>query len=195
MNIMQHRQRKYLLIPFLIILCPWFYLLLWIPPFSLIPSLPFELLTIFTGEFLPDIGLLFLEDAPLLLYVMLAGAVILNIRNAMLLYKTQNLQKAKTGLFVIRTASAFTYPALLWGLLLAIFFLMGPDRNKHIFFLIALSFPALNISGALYAIPLILQLKKEQKIGVPASVCSILFQFIIGLDLITVLYINKKMKA
>ena len=71
---------------------------------------------------------------------------------------------------------------------------MGPERNVHIFLLILLSLPALNLLGLFYAVPLILQLKKEHKTGLPGTVFYLIFSCIIGFDIVTAFLIQKKRK-
>ena len=72
---------------------------------------------------------------------------------------------------------------------------MGPEANKHILFLMGLSIITLNLSGTFYAVPLLLQLKKEQKISSLTAVSYTVFQFILGMDIITTFLIMKELKT
>ena len=165
-----------LLFPDLVIICPMLFLVLFIPPFTLI-MLPFAWIEAFFQIALyDDLMDLILEDIPFLLYSMLVMA---------------DLQSA---FYRIRFMSILLYPALFWGMILGIFFLLGPSRNEHIFLSILLSLPALNLSGAFYAIPLILHLRKTQKLVLSETIFGLIFSVVIGLDLLTALFIRKKLK-
>ncbi len=58
-----------------------------------------------------------------------------------------------------------------------------------------LSIITLNLSGTFYAVPLLLQLKKEQKISSLTAVSYTVFQFILGMDIITTFLIMKELKT
>lgn len=173
-----NRNHINLAFPLLLIISPWIFLFIWIPPFGLI---------------IYDID--FRYGWPPYFYSMLIGGGMLNFGNAMFLFITHKIEKSRNAFLLIRSVCVFTYPALVWGLLLSILFLMGPEANKHIFLLMALSIIALNLSGAFYAIPLLLQLKKEQKISLLTTVSYTIFQFIFGMDVITTFLIMKELKT
>lgn len=166
--------------PIILLICPLLFLILWIPPFGI--WLPTEISDFFLAS----------KPAILFCYAILICAVALNWINAFHLSRNQNFKGMQTSLLIIRIASIIVYPALVWGQLLAIVYLMGPTDNQHIFFLITLSFVALNISGMFYAIRLILHLKKTHKIGLFAANCYIIFGFIIGFDIISALMLQNK---
>lgn len=167
-----------MIFPLLLIICPWFFLFIWIPPFNLI-----------------DYGVDFRYGWPPYFYLILIAVVMVNFVNAMFLLITHKTEKSRNALFFIRMVCVFTYPALVWGFLLSIFFLMGPDENKHIFCLMAFSFIALNLSGAFYAVPLLLRLKKEGKIRLLTTFLYTIFQFVFGMDVITTFIIMKELKT
>lgn len=133
-----------------------------------------------------------LEKAPPLFYAALAGGMILNLVNAVALSRKSDFENVRKALVLIRAVSVITYPALLWGFLCSVFFLLGPKRNEHMLFLITLSLPVLNLSGAFYSVPLILHLRKEQKIGILATVFYIIFSFIIGADIFAAFSVRNK---
>lgn len=180
MKAIQLNQWKVWLFPFLLLICPCFFLSLWIIPFC------FWLPT--------DISYFLLSSKPgtLFCYAILLCGVALNWINAVHLSKTQNFKGMQISLLIIRIASIIVYPALLWGQLQAILYLMGPAENQHIFFLITLSLVALNISGMFYVIRLIFHLKKIHKAGLLAVNCYIIFGFIIVFDIISVLILQNK---
>lgn len=185
-------QNRNLFITSLVVILPFVFLFLWIPPFSLIIDNILMAIGISNGrEFYYTLTL---EYAPPFFYTLLFGGMILNLGNAIYLYTKQRFENMQSAFLRIRLVSAFSYPALLWGILWGIFFLMGPERNVHILLLISFSLIALNLSGAFYAIPLILQLKKEQKIGLSVTIFCIIFSVIIGLDLLITLFVRKKLK-
>lgn len=187
----QKKSLENLYIPLFLIIWPWFFLALWIPPFFLGLELLFMITIAFTG--LPVSSTFFLEDGSLFCYTMLAVSTCLNLGYASYLFRRKEYEKMGAALRMIRNMSALTYPALLWGIPFSIFFLMGPARNKHIFILIMLSIPALNLSGAFYAVPLVLELRKERKISLAAAVILFLCSFIIWADILSSFYIRKNM--
>ena len=183
-----------LLFPDLVIICPMLFLVLFIPPFTLI-MLPFAWIEAFFQIALyDDLMDLILEDIPFLLYSMLVMAVLVNLGNAVSLSLKKRIGDLQSAFYRIRFMSLQLYPALFWGMILGIFFLLGPSRNEHIFLSILLSLPALNLSGAFYAIPLILHLRKTQKLGLSGTIFGMIFSVVIGLDLLTALFIRKKLK-
>ncbi|MBE5975687.1 MAG: hypothetical protein E7251_13935 [Paenibacillaceae bacterium] len=173
-----NRNHLNLVFPLSLIIWPWIFLFIWIPPFALI---------------IYDID--FRYGWPPYFYSMLIGGVMLNFGNAIFLFITHKIEKSRNALFLIRSLSVITYPALAWGFLLSIFLLMGPEANKHILFLMGLSIITLNLSGTFYAVPLLLQLKKEQKISSLTAVSYTVFQFILGMDIITTFLIMKELKT
>lgn len=181
-------------IPYFIITWPLIFLALWIPPFYLFGGGLFVIAGLLAGyPMWAEIPLKFLDYGAPFCYAMLIGGIILNLGNAVFLSTRQRYGNLQTALLTIRRLCVGLYPSLLWGILPAIFFLMGPDRNKHILFLIALSLPALNLSGAFYAVPLVLRLKKEGKISFVATILYVLFSFVIGFDLLATFYMRKKL--
>lgn len=180
MKAIPYIQWRVCLFPILLLICPCFFLYLWIVPFSF--WLPAE------------IGYLFLASkwGTLFCYAILLCGVTLNWINSFHLSKTQNFKGIQISLLIIRIVSIIIYPALVLGQLLSIFYLMGPNHNQHIFFLIALSFVALNVSGMFYAIRLILQLENMHKIGQFSAICHFLFGFIIVFDIISALILQNK---
>lgn len=180
MKALQFRQWRAWLFPIILLICPMFFLILWIPPFGI--WLPIEIYNFFHPS----------KPAILFCYSILICAVALNWINAFHLSRNQNVKGIRTSLLIIRIASIFVYPSLAWGQLLALLYLMGPVHNQHIFYLIALSFVALNISGMFYAIRLILYLKKIRKIKWFTASCYIIFGFIIVFDIISALILQIK---
>lgn len=183
-------------VPLSSLICIWLFLFLWIPPFSMVIFSALSVLEGLTGltSILKLFDSLTLEYAPPFLYAALAGGLILNLVNSIRLLNRQKFDTIQELMIMIRGLSIITYPALLWGTLCSILFLMGPDRNVHIFLLILLSLPALNLLGLFYAVPLILQLKKEHKTGLPGTVFYLIFSCIIGFDIVTAFLIQKKRK-
>lgn len=180
MKAIQPNQWKVWLFPLLLLICPCFFLSLWIVPFCI--WIPTDISDFFRSS----------TPGPIFCYAILLGGVALNWINAFYQFKTQNFKGMKISLLTIRIASIVVYPALIWGQLLSILYLMGPPQNQHIFFLIALSFVALNISGMFYAIRLILQLKNTHKMGLLEAVCHIIFGFMIIFDIISALILQNK---
>lgn len=183
-------------VPLSPLICIWLFLFLWIPPFSMVIFSALTILEGFTGltSILKLFDSLTLEYAPPFFYAALAGGLILNLVNSIRLLNRQKFDTIQELMIMIRGLSIITYPALLWGALCSILFLMGPDRNVHIFLLILLSLPALNLLGLFYAVPLILQLKKEQKTGLAGTAFYLIFSCIIGFDIVTAFLIQKKRK-
>lgn len=173
-----NRNHMNLVFPLSLIIWPWIFLFIWIPPFALI---------------IYDID--FRYGWPPYFYSMLIGGVMLNFGNAIFLCITHKIERSRNALFLIRYSCVITYPALVWGFLLSIFLLIGPEANKHILFLMGLSIITLNLSGTFYAVPLLLQLKKEQKISSLTAVSYTILQFILGMDVIATLLIMKELKT
>lgn len=187
-------EKRNLLIPNLVIIWPMFLLVLFIPPFTLIMS-PLVWIEVFFHIALYDNLIeLILEDIPVLLYSMLIMGVLLNLGNAVSMSLKKRVGDLQPAFFRIRFMSVLLYPALVWGIMIGIFFLLGRSRNEHILFSISLSLPALSLSGAFYAIPLILHLRKTRKIGLPGTIFCMIFSVVIGLDLLAALIIRKKLK-
>lgn len=181
--------------PYFIIIWPLVFLALWIPPFFILGSGLFAILGVLADYPMQEMHLSILDYGTPFCYAMLIGGTLLNFGNAVYLSMRQRYEDLESGLQIIRRLCIGIYPSLLWGILPAIFFLLGPDRNEHILFLIVLSLPALNLSGAFYAVPLVLQLRRKEKISQMKEIIYIFFSFVIGLDLLAAFYLRKELKS
>lgn len=181
-------EKRSLSIPNLVIIWPMLLLIFFIPPFTLIisPLVLFDLYEMFLK--------LFLEGLFFLLYMVLIVGVFLNLGNAVFLSIKQRFEDLQSAFYRIRFMSVMLYPALVWGMIMGVFFLLGPSRNEHVFYSISFSLPVLNLSGTFYAIPLILHLRKAQKLRLLGTIFCMTFSMVIGLDLLVALFIRKKLK-
>lgn len=199
-KIKPNKQHNRIWIPLFTIIWPWVFLILWIPPFTLIGATPLLWIDSWTGTSSADRFMdmelqLVHHHGILFFYVLLIAGMVFNLINAMQLASKKQFECAQSALLTLRIASIFTYPALVWGLPLSVLFLLGPKENEHILFLIFLSLPALNLSGAFYSVPLVLELKRKQKINVPDTIFYLIASFIVGLDIIGTFLMRRKWKA